>query len=147
MKTRIPSFKVENDRVVASVSGERFRKQYKTAQNRLDGQIMSDMIPYMPVRSGSLVRNVKARSASIQGSGWVVAATPPYGYVIYHGKVMVDELTGNAWARPGAKKVVSDQDIIFNSPGAQAEWFSAAKRDHIRTWLSLAKRTAGGGSR
>ena len=64
------------------------------------------------------------------------------------GKVMVDELTGSPWARPGARKVVTQKDLVFDkstNPDAQAMWFEEAKRRHIRRWLELVGRTAGGG--
>ena len=89
----------------------RVEKQYEKAQYTLDSMVMTSMEPYMPKRTGVFVNVTKAMSAAIAGSGTVIAAAPPFGRFLYEGKVMVDEVTGSPWARPGAKKIVTDKDL------------------------------------
>lgn len=147
---KMPSFKVDMNSMSASVTPSRFAKQYDQAQYLLDGQVMTDMVPLMPMQTGTFIRLTRTRSAAIQGTGEVVAAAPPYGRFLYAGKVMVDEVTGSAWARPGARKVVTPKDLAYDrstNTEAQAMWFEEAKRRHLKRWLELAGRTAGGGKK
>lgn len=126
----------------------RFEKQFTRAQYLLDSQIMTDMVPYMPMQTGTFINVTRAMSAAIAGSGKVVAAAPPMGRFLYEGKVMVDEVTGSPWARKGAKKRVTDRDLDFSTAAhgkAQAHWFDAAKSVHGNEWAKQAKKTAGGG--
>lgn len=149
MGTRMPSFEVNINSMSANVDCKRFAGQIDRAQYLLDGQVMTDMVPLMPMQTGTFIRLTRARSASIQGSGEVIAAAPPYGRFLYAGKVMVDEVTHSPWARPGARKIVTEKDLVFDrstNPEAQAMWFEEAKKRHIDRWLALAKRTAGGGA-
>lgn len=144
MKSKIPDFRMSRGNVTCSFSGARFRKQYQDAQNRLDEQVMEDMVPFMPRKTGDFISRTKAESAAMQGTGRVMAAAPPFGYFLYWGKVMVDEETGSAWARPGSHKVVSDTPLKF-SGNEKSKWFLEAKHRHWKGWLRIAKKTAGGG--
>lgn len=123
----------------------RFEKQYGKAQYALDSMIMTSMQPYMPHRTGTFINVTKAMSAAIAGSGTVVAAAPPMGRFLYEGKVMVDEQTGSPWARPGAKKVVTDRDLKYSNPKATPHWFDTAKENHGDSWVRAVKNIAGGG--
>lgn len=123
----------------------RFEKQYEDAQFKLDSAVMKDMVPYMPHQTGTFINVTKAMSASIAGSGKVVAAAPPMGRFLYEGKVMVDPLTGSPWARPGAKKVVTDRDLKYSNPKATPHWFDTAKENHGKSWVREVKKIAGGG--
>lgn len=123
----------------------RFEKQYGKAQYALDSMIMTSMQPYMPHRTGTFINVTKAMSAAIAGSGTVIAAAPPMGRFLYEGKVMVDEQTGSPWARPGAKKVVTDRDLKYSNPKATPHWFDTAKENHGDSWVRAVKKIAGGG--
>lgn len=123
----------------------RFEKQFQDAQYYLDSQIMQDMEPYMPKVTGTFVNLTKARSASLAGSGEVVAAAPPYGRFLYNGKVMVDPVTGSPYARKEAKKVLTDKDLKYSNPKATPKWFETAKKTHGDAWIAEVKRIAGGG--
>ena len=123
----------------------RFEKQYGKAQYALDSMIMTSMQPYMPHRTGTFINVTKAMSAAIAGSGTVIAAAPPMGRFLYEGKVMVDEKTGSPWARPGAKKVVTDRDLKYSNPKATPHWFDTAKENHGDSWVRAVKKIAGGG--
>lgn len=61
-----PSFSVVNGHVKVQVDLTRFDKQFQEAQFWLDGQVMNDMIPYMPFRDGIMVDATRVRSASMQ---------------------------------------------------------------------------------
>ena len=131
----------------------RFEGQYSKAQFALDSMVMTSMVPFMPMQTGQFINVTKAMSASIAGSGKVVAAAPPFGRFLYGGKLMVDEITGSAYARKGARKVLAsefggaDVELDFykgRHPNAQKEWFKEAKEKDEDNWKSTTKRIAGG---
>lgn len=126
----------------------RFEKQYGKAQYELDNMVMASMQPYMPHRTGTFINVTKAMSAAIAGSGTVIAAAPPMGRFLYEGKVMVDPETGSPWARPGAKKIVTDKDLEYDkshNPKVTDHWFDTAKENHGDSWVRAVKKIAGGG--
>jgi hypothetical protein len=137
----------------------RFDKQYKDAQYGLDGDVMTSMVPFMPMQQGDFVNVTRGASAAIQGSGQVYAAYGPAGRFLYEGKIMVSEVTGSAWAKKGVKKILLSQysektdlkeDLVFNKtahPNAQAKWFDAAKEKDAKKWAKKVKKNAGGGKR
>ena len=144
-------------KAVMKIDLSRFEKQFQKAQYELDSMIMTDMVPFMPMQTGTFINLTRARSAAIAGSGKVVAAAPPYGRFLYYGKTMVDESTDSTWARKGAKKVLVSQfagrtnareNLDFSKaahPGVVPEWFEEAKRRNRLEWLIKTKETAGGG--
>lgn len=142
-----PSFSIVKGDIKVNVSLNRFEKQFQEAQYWLDGLVFTDMEKYMPFRDGNM-RNVSAiMSRSMQGSGQVIAGAPPYGRFLYEGKVMVDPVTGSPWARAGAKKVVTDRDLVFDKtahPRATDHWFDAAKEQYVKSWVKGVKKRAGG---
>lgn len=123
----------------------RFEKQYEDAQFVLDSSVMKDMTTYMPHVTGTQINKAKAMSAALAGSGTVVAAAPPEGRFLYGGKVMVDPVTGSPWARPGAKKIVTDRDLKYSNPKATPHWFDTAHKNHGKSWVKEVKKIAGGG--
>lgn len=146
MGNKMPEFRMQGKGFNAMMSAKRFGRQYQAAQSELDARVMDDMVPFMPHKTGDFIARTKAESASMQGTGRVMAAAPPFGYFLYWGKVMVDEDTGSAWASPGAHKVVSAEPLKF-SGSARSKWFLSAKQKNLNQWLKLAKRTAGGGKK
>lgn len=134
--------------IEVDVDLSRFEKQYGKAQYALDSMVMTSMQPYMPMRTGTFINVTKAMSAAIAGSGTVVAAAPPMGRFLYEGKVMVDPATNSPWARPGAKKIVTDVDLEYfkgNNPKVTDHWFDTAKQNHGDSWIKAVKNIAGGG--
>lgn len=137
----------------------RFDKQYQKAQYGLDGDVMTSMIPFMPMQEGNFVNETRGASAAVQGSGRVYAAFGPQGRFLYEGKTMVSEITGSTWARLGVEKVLVSQytgktnareDLVYNKtahPEARAHWYDAAKERDGKQWVKSAKKTAGGGKR
>ena len=143
-----PSFSIVNGDVQIKVDLSRFERQFREAQYALDSAIMTSMVPFMPMETGNFIQRTRMIGASMAGTGTVCAAAPPMGRFLYEGKVMVDELTGSAWARKGARKVVTDKALDFfkgANPQVTDHWFDAAKKADLKDWVSLVKKTAGGG--
>ncbi len=134
-----------NCQVDMKIDLSRFEKQYRDAQFALDSTVMKDMVPYMPHDTGAFINVTKSMSASIAGTGKVVAAAPPYGRFLYEGKVMVGVDSRSPWARPAEKKEVIDKELKYSNPKATPHWFDTAKEKHGLSWLRLVKRKAGGG--
>ena len=151
---KFKNIKVKNGDMTFELDLGRFEKNYNTAQWELDNMVMTSMVPYMPQQTGSFIDVTRGMSASIAGSGKVVAAAPPMGRYLYGGKTMVDPETGSTWARAGAKKVLvsnyggktkAKEDLTFSNKKAEAEWFEAAKERHGDKWVEKVKKIAGGG--
>ena len=135
----------------------RFNKQYGRAQYLLDSQIMTDMIPFMPMQTGTFINVRRRGGVHFAGTGKVYATAPPMGRFLYEGKTMVDELTGSPWARPGARKVLVSQysgktaakeNLTYSKaahPSVTDHWFDAAKKAYGKKWVLKARREAGGG--
>lgn len=131
----------------------RLQGNLEKAQFKLDSVVMTDMVPLMPMETGTFINTTKAQSAAIAGTGKVVAAAPPMGRFLYEGKTMVDEKTGSPWARKGAKKVLVSQyagktaarENLTYAHGRTSHWFDKAKKEHLHKWVKITKETAGGG--
>lgn len=137
-----------NYQINMNIDLDRFERQYNKAQFGLDSMVMADMVPYMPMQTGTFINVTKAMSAALAGSGLVVAAAPPMGRFLYEGKVMVDPETNSPWARKGAKKIVTEKDLQYNKnahPKATDHWFEAAKKEHSKEWIEYVKSVSGGG--
>ena len=140
-------FKYKNNNVSADISLTRQAENIKKAQFMLDTQIMNDMIPYMPMDTGMFVQRTVAESAAIAGTGEVVAGVAPFGRFLYEGKVMVGATSGSPFAMQGEEKVVTNRDLNFNKsahPKAVPKWFEAAKSNHVKSWIALVNKVAGG---
>lgn len=132
----------------ANIDLGRIERNIEKAQYFLDSQVMTDMVPYMPMQTGNFIQRTRAMSAAIAGSGKVVAAAPPMGRFLYEGKVMVGVDSHSPFARYGEKKVVTDRYLQYSTaahPKVEKKWFDAAKRDHGSDWVRMAKKVAGGG--
>lgn len=135
----IPDIDVEADGVHINIDTSIYDGRIKDAQYWLDSQIMTDMVPLMPHQTGTFINVTRAQSAALAGTGKVVAAAPPMGRFLYEGKVMVDPETGSPWARPGAKKIVTDRPLKYSNPSAVPRWFDAAKETHLQEWIDGVK--------
>lgn len=142
---KFKDIKIVGTHVKVKIDMERFEKQFQDAQYYLDSQVMTDMVSYMPSVTNAFVNLTRARSAALAGSGVVVAGVPPSGRFLYEGKVMVDPVTGSAWARKGAKKVVTDKPLVYSNPKATPHYFDTTKKNHGKQWVEETKRIAGGG--
>lgn len=141
---KFPGISISAGNVKIKVDLDRFEKQFQKAQFWLDTEIMTDMIPLMPFRDGNFVNVTKAQSASLAGSGKVIAGAAPTGRFLYEGKVMVDPDTGSPWAKKGAKKVVTNKPLNYSNPKAVPHWFEKAKKQYGDDWVKGVKKIAGG---
>ena len=142
---------------VMKIDLSRFDGQYSRVQYELDSRVMTSMVPYMPMQTGTFINVTRGMSAAIAGSGKVVAAAPPMGRFLYEGKTMVDKKTGSTYARFGAEKVLVSQfggktnareNLQYSKsahPKATDHWFDAAKDAHGDAWIRKVKKIAGGG--
>lgn len=141
---KIKGFRLKKGNMSIILNTDRLNKNLGRAQWWLDNQIMTDMVPFMPHNTGMFVDVTRAMSASLAGSGIVVAGAPPHGRYLYYGKVMVDEKTGKGPAnipgvgyrfRKGAKLVATDRPLTYSNPNARPEWFEVAKDKHLKEWI------------
>ena len=126
----------------------RFDKQLAKAQYALDSMVMTSMVPYMPMDTGTFINVTRGMSAAIAGSGKVVAAAPPMGQFLYEGKVMVGERTRSAFAAKGERKEVIEKPLNYSRhahPNVTDHWFDTAKKNHGDVWIKKTKKLAGGG--
>lgn len=126
----------------------RFDKQIAKAQYALDSMVMTSMVPYMPMDTGTFINVTRGMSAAIAGSGKVVAAAPPMGQFLYEGKVMVGERTRSAFAAKGERKEVIEKPLNYSRhahPNVTDHWFDTAKKNHGDVWVKKTKKLAGGG--
>lgn len=127
---------------------DRFSDQFNRAQYGLDSMVMTSMIRFMPMETGTFIKVTQGMSAALAGSGMVVAAVPPMGQFLYEGKTMVGERSRSAWAKRGEKKVLNGKNLQYSHhahPNAQAHWFDAAKASDSKQWVKVTKKIAGGG--
>lgn len=150
-RTRIHNFEgfsVKKVGIDIKLDMSRIEGNFNKAQYALDSAVMTSMVPFMPHRDGSFINKTRAESASLAGTGEVVAAAAPEGRFLYGGKVMVDPVTKSAWARKGAKKILTTKSLQYSkahNPKARAKWFDAAKKSDGDKWVRTVKEIAGGG--
>lgn len=140
-------FSVEKMNVKIKLDMSGLDEAIQRAQYALDGAIMHSMIPFMPKVNGNFIQRTVAKSAAVQGTGIVYAGVGPEGRFLYEGKVMVDPVTGSTYARPGAKKIVTERELNYNklaNPDVQKEWFLTAKRKDMKEWEDAMNRAIKG---
>ena len=130
--------------VRTKVDMSRFEKNFQDAQKWLDNQVMTSMLPFMPRVTGTFINNTREKSISLAGSGIVCAGYKPQGQFLYGGKVMVDPVTGSAWARKDTGKVLTNKPLTYSNPQATPQWFETAKRRDGDMWVREVKKRAGG---
>ncbi len=108
------------------------------AQDKLDIQVLNDMIPYMPFQQGAMVG-----ATNIAEPGLIVTDTL-YAHYQYMGELYLTE-DGRSWAHKGEKKYPTGTPLKYNTAGTEDHWFEAAKREHGMQWVDLVKREAGKG--
>ena len=140
-------FSVEKMNVKIKLDMSGLDEAIQRAQYALDGAIMQSMIPFMPKVNGNFIQRTVAKSAAVHGTGIVYAGVGPEGRFLYEGKVMVDPVTGSTYARPGAKKIVTERELNYNklaNPDVQKEWFLTAKRKDMKEWEDAMNRAIKG---
>lgn len=97
---------------------ENIERNCKTAQAKLDAQIIKDSNYYCPLKTGALQKSAVIHT--VIGSGLIVWRAP-YARKQYYG-------------------VNFDRSKDPN-PNACAKWFEAAKARHLEQWLALFRRS------
>lgn len=105
------------------------------AEHALAQQVKKDTMPFVPALTGSLSQRTKVEGNAVIYPG-------PYARYLYQGKLMVDPETGSPWAKKGAKKILTDRNLVFNTSvhgQAQSHWFEASKAQNLKKWERVAK--------
>lgn len=80
------------------------------------------LTPYIPMQTGTTMETVMIRPKEIEFYA-------PNAHFLHKGELMVDPVTGSAWARKGVKKVYAGKelDLTHNKhPKSAKEWENAA---------------------
>lgn len=154
-----PGFSLVQGDIRVNVKLNRFEKQFQEAQYYLDNEVMTSMVPFMPMRDGNFINETKLQSAALAGSGKVVAGVPPMGRYLYEGVVMVDKETGKGpffipgvgyRYRKGAELIPTGRPLKYDKtkhPNVKDHWFDAAKQKDGDKWIKGVKKIAGGGKK
>ena len=126
------------------IDTDKLKEKGAKAQYWLDSQVMTDMMPLMPMDTGSFINATLAQSQALAGSGIVIAGIGPMGRFLYGGLVMVDPDTGSPFARAGVKKVLTDRPLQFARASAVDHWFDVAKESHLSDWVKGVAKFYGG---
>lgn len=147
-------YSIERNGVKIQLNFSKSNQLFHRAQWELDNMVMTSMVPYMPIKTGSFIQRTRTASASVAGTGKVFAAVPPFGRYQYMGKVMVDSVTGKGPMKIptvglrfhiGAKLVATDRDLVYGNPDATPRWFDTTKAAHGQAWVNKVKKIVGGG--
>lgn len=135
-----------SDCMSVDISFDRLARYMSASQRALDRQILTDMVPYMPMVTGELALQTLTANEENIGSGELIIDTTEYARFLYHGKLMIHEPTGSSWAPKHETKIVTDIPLTYSKmahPNAGPEWFERAKEAKKRTWLKVAREAAG----
>lgn len=108
----------------------RWSSKFQEGQKWLDQQIIEDMEPIVPMKTGALRDYLKQVNAPRYGTGSLYVykkPLPQYPTLLYYGY--------NAKGQP----------IRYSCPSAQKMWFEVAKRMHGREWSEGVNRVVKGG--
>lgn len=115
-----------------NIDTKRIDKNFKKAQQKLDEDVLRDTTPYVPKGGTGYLRG----SGHIAEGGGEVIWDANYAHFQYVGHVLTDE-NGRVWVRKNEKKPVDTGRLLqYQEPGAEREFFEAAKRDHKEEWLA-----------
>lgn len=122
------------------------KKIYKQLENKsrkaivgLKGEIVRTTDPYVPFDKGRLKTSA---TASIYRSDNLIVWNTPYARFIYHGLLMVDSITGSAWARKWRKKKLTDTKLNYQSGDSKRKekWFERSKVANQSKWTKFFER-------
>ncbi len=124
------------------IDTKRIDRNIKEAQRRLNEDVLRDSTPYVP----------KGGTGYLRGSGYIpsvyggeVVWGADYAHFQYVGHVLTDE-NGRVWVGKNEKKPVDTGQLLqYQEPGAEREFFEAAKRDHFDEWLADVRKEMGKG--
>lgn len=115
-----------------NIDTKRIDRNLKKAQQKLGEDVLRDTTPYVPKGGTGLLR----ASGRVENGGKEVVWNEPYSHFQYVGHVLTDE-NGRVWVGKDEKKPVDTGRLLkYQEPGAEREFFEAAKRDHKDEWLA-----------
>lgn len=122
----------------------RFTLGCTKAERAVATRAARDTEKYVPKRTGSLRQRTLVVGNTIIYPG-------PYARMLYHGKYMVDSVTGKGPMhfvdknqnehikyRKGAHLVPSERDLVFHSPGTRSHWFEYSLSQNKGKWKKIA---------
>ena len=113
------------------IDTSRIDKNLKNAQKRLDEDVLKDTTPYVPKGGTGYLRG----SGRIADGGGEVIWDALYAHFQYVGYVRTDE-NGRVFVGKDEKKpILTNKPLQYQEPGAEKEWFEAAKREHLQEWI------------
>ena len=110
---------------------------FHKAQVFVDSEVIRLSVPLVPKKDGVLIRSAPVHTK--MGSGEVIYRTP-YARYQYYGKLMVDPVTGSAWARAGVTKVLTNRDLNHAESPRGRFWFETMKDKHKLNILEGARK-------
>lgn len=114
----------------------RIERNLKNAQRKLDEAVLLDTTPYVPKGGTGYLRG----SGHIEDGGGAVVWGANYSHFQYVGYVRTDE-NGRVWVGKNEQKpILTNRPLQYSQPGAEKEFFEAAKRDHLKEWEDIVKR-------
>ena len=130
------------NKVIGSVNirldTKRIDGNIRRAQDKLDMQVLNDMIPYMPKQQGAMVGDTKIIEPGL------ISTDTIYAHYQYMGELYLAE-NGSSWAKKGKKKYPTGTPLKYNTEGTGDHWFETAKNEHKEQWIDLVKREVGKG--
>jgi len=129
-KDDFPNIDIRDKNFYVHIDMSRWAKGHEEAQKWLDQQIIEDMEPFVPMKTGALRDYLKAVNAPRYGTGNLYVykkPLPQYPTLLYYGY--------NTKGQP----------IRYSCPTAQKMWFEATKRVHGREWSEGVRRKIEGG--
>lgn len=125
-------------------------KRVPKAQYWLDSEIMDNMEPFMPKETDGFINLVRARNASLAGTGQVCIYTGPQGRFLYYGKKMMNSKTFKGprvipigggevifrWPY-GSTLIPTNEPLEYTktkNPLAGPFWFDKAKERYLKHW-------------
>lgn len=112
-------------------------------QGAIDNEVLKQMAPYTPMRTGTLMRS--ATLGTVIGSGEIVYSHPGARY-LYYGELMVSSVTGSAYAASGEQKVLTGKELSYSTavhPLAGKLWFERMKSDKLDVIKRVAAKAGG----
>lgn len=106
------------------------------AQDKLDMQVLNDMIPYMPMQQGAL------RGATQIVEPGLISTNTPYAHYQYTGELYL-AASGSSWAQKGERKYPAGKPLNYHHPDTGERWFERAKQQYGKQWIEMVKREAG----
>lgn len=135
------------------LSLESFGKKLDIAQDVLDAQVWNDIKQYMPMDTGTLIRETDILNQSTRGEVYLYPPDSDYGHYQYEGIKYVDpdyrvgafySPDYGYWSRPGIEKVPSNEPLFYGRESAEAHWDEVAYRDCSKKWGKVAKQAVKG---